>query len=401
MLGIGLASVYLLPMNANRSLFRLTNLLKVGPDIFDYRDHLFPFGATLFPAGRSSFRFVDVFSGVLGLVIVGISLVRLRQSRTSKLLLWAGVVCILATCAAPLVHRIGFVPHLEIASFRVIDVRSRVFTVTFLTLEAALLAYAALRQNAGLLSNYLLAAALACFFLETRWSDAIWRHVPLLWSIEFPWRLSGLLSAFTLGLIALALRDFWGFPSRRKTMLAIGAVLWLAIGISSYVVLGVRGYLARPFVTEIKRKLESPYAAYASVSRLPSLDELGPNDGLADRISLLECKGTAKLETVTARHLRLAVDCPQSCTLLVKLVYYPLWRAYEGLNHPIPMWPSKRAGLTEMSLGPGVHQVDLELPIGRSEVWGAWLSCISLIVAGFLCFSREGKGTGPAVRNVS
>lgn len=385
-LGVGVSGVYFVPMNAQRGFFHLANLVELGPGIFSYRDHLFPFGETLFPGATLSLRMVDLISGGLALAIVAILVVRLRRGQTNRFFACAAIVYLALTCTAPVFDLIGFIPHSEEASFRVIDVRERIFIITFLTLEAALLAYASLRQNVEPLPDFLVAASMACFSLETRWSGWIWQHASFMWNIQFPWRLSGLLSVFALGLFAYALRYFWGYPSRHKKMLFVCIGLWLTIGLSSYVALGIRGYLARPFVTEIKRKVETPYPVYASISQLPTPDQLGPNDGLADKALLLEGNGTARLDTVSARHLRLMADCPQSCTLLLKLVYYPLWRAHETANRPIPLQPSKRAGLTELSLGPGTHLVDVELPFGRSEIWGGWLSLISIVVVALLFF---------------
>jgi hypothetical protein len=171
-------------------------------------------------------------------------------------------------------------------------------------------------------------------------------------------------------------------------MLLAGAGLWLVIGICSFVALDIRGYLARPFVTDLKRRVETPYATYASISRLPTLEELGPNDGLDSKVLFLAGDGTAKLDALAARHLRLEANCLNSCTLLLKLVYYPFWQAHEVPSQPIPLRASTRAGLTELSLSPGVHQVDLELPVGRSEIWGAGLSFLSLVIVALL-FVRD------------
>ena len=389
-LGVGISGAYFLPMNAHRAFFSLANLVKLGPGIFSYRDNLFPFGETLFPVSSRSLRMIDLLSGGLGLATAVVLLVRLRRSQTPKLLALVAIVCILATVAAPWFHRVGFFPHPDEAILRVIDVRRQIFLITLFTLEAAVLAYASLRTHAERLPQFFLAASLTCYFLSTRWSGGLWRHASFLWNIQFPWRLSGLLSVFTLGLFSLALGEVWHSTSQRKRMLFVCAGLWLAIAISSYVALDIRGYLTRPFSTEIKRKVETPYPVYASVSHLPTPDELGPNDGLADKVLLLAGEGTAKLETVSPRHLRLEADCPRGCTLLVKLVRYPFWRANEASNQPVPLKPSERAGLTELSLGPGAHVVDLDLPFGRSEIYGAWLSFISLIVVVSLFFrSRE------------
>jgi len=394
-LGVGIAGAYFLPMNVHRAFFSLANLKKLQPGIFSYQEHLFPFGETLFPHSQLSLRIVDLISAGVGLAIVAVLIVRLRRSTMPKVLSYAAMMVVLATCAAPLFHRVGFFPHPDAASFRVVDVRSRIFLITFLTLEAALLAYASLRTCAEPLPKFLLTASLACYFLSTRWSEWIWAHASFLWNIQFPWRFSGLLSAFTAGLFALALRDAWDDPRRRRNMLQACAAIWFAVGLGSYLALDIPQVIVRPFFTEIRSKLEGTFSAYASVSELPTPEELGPNDRLAGA-SFLAGDGTAALDAVTPRHLRVKANCLTPCTLLLKLVFYPFWQAHENSSQPIPLQPT-RAGLTELSLSPGTHEVDLELPRGRSEIWGVWLSFISLVVVAALFLGeRERK---PAERS--
>lgn len=399
-LGVGISGAYFLPMNAHRAFFNLANLVKLRQGIFSYRSHLFPFGETLFPGPQTSLRIVGLISCVIGLAIVALLIIRLRRSTTleiaSKILAYAAAVLVLLTCVAPLLHRVGFFPHAESGGLRIIDVRTRIFLITFLTLETALLAYASLRDQAERLPNFLLAAVLACYFLSTRWSEWIWAHASFLWNLQFPWRLSGILSTFALGLFALALKDAWDKPRRRRNTLLACTALWLGVVVGSYFVLDIPQVLVRPFFTEIRAKLESSYPAYASVSELPTPEELGDDESPAGKVSFLKGEGSASLGTIGARHLRLEADCSIPCTLLVKLVYYPFWQAHELPNQPVPIGPSSRAGLTELSLSPGIHQVDLELPVGRSEVWGAWLSLTSLVVVALMFFIDRGRNSAQA-----
>ena len=381
-LGVGISGVYFLPMNAHRGFFSLANLVKLGPQIFSYRDHLFPFGEALFPRGPLSLRIVEILSGAIGLAIVVILVIRLRMQK-SKALAYAAIVCILLTCVAPFLHRVGLVPHPDWASPRVIDDRGRMFLVSFLTFEVAIIAYASLRDYADAIPRFLLAASLACYFLSTRWSEWLWHHASFLWNIQFPWRLSGLLSISALGLVAFAVRDLWDGESRRRRLLLSCVALWVLVGIGSYVALNLSAGLARPFFTEMRPKIEGPYPTYASISRLPTPDELGPSDGFTNKVSFLAGDGTATLDTIASRHLRLHADCAHPCKILLKLVYYPAWQAHEA-SEPVRLAASSRAGLTELSLGPGRHEVDLILPLARSEIWGAWLSLVSLAVVAWL-----------------
>lgn len=383
-LACGVSGFYFLPMNAHRVQFSVNNLIKVGPDIFFYRDHLFPFGATLFPTSLQSLQIIDVLSALFALAICSLFALRFGRSQDYKALSAFVIMMLVFTCAAPFLHRLGLVPHEEFAISRVVDVRSRIFLISFLTLEGALVAYATLRNQACSLARFFLIASSACFFLETRWSEWLWRHSSLLWNIQFPWRLSGLLSVCAVGLLVLSLKertDRRGFQSRWLV-----AGVWLTIAGLSYLALDIPSNLTHRSA-ELKQKVESAYPAYARISRMPTPHELGPNDGLATGAALLEGSGSANLISITARHLRVDANCVQSCTILLRLVYYPFWQAHES-SSLIRLQASSRAGLTELSLGPGSHEVELELPTGRSERFGASLSLFSLSVLALLILTE-------------
>jgi hypothetical protein len=388
-LGLGISAIYFLPMNANRPFFSLANLMKLAPGVFFYRDHLFPFGKTLFPSGHLSLRLIDLLSLALGMGTLVVFVIRLRRKETPQILAWVAIICILLTSAAPVLGLVNLNSHPELATPRVIDVRSRIFLVTFLTLEGSLLAYASLRNYADPLPKFLMIAAVTSYFLTTRWSEWFWQYATPMWNIQFPWRFAGLLSIFALGLIAFALRDLLGQPLRRKTLALACAAVWIAIAVGGSIALDIPESIKPPFVTELKGRVETPYAAYATISHFPTPEELGPNDGMQERVLVQAGEGTARVETVNARHLRVTADCPRNCTLLLKLVYYPLWQAHDEADSPISLTPSNRAGFAELSLKPGLHAINLELPRAQSEIWGAWLSVISLIIAALLCLREK------------
>jgi hypothetical protein len=386
-LGVGISGVYFLPMSVHRSFFSTERLNALGPNIFNYKDHLFPISTALFPSSEFSVRLIDVVSEALGVSVAFTLALGLRKSHISKLLAILGIVVVLATCAAPMLHLVRLFPHPETAIARVTDVRGRIFLASFLTLEAALLAYASLRRDFGILPKFFLAASLGCYFLSTRWSGLLWEHALVMTTIQFPWRLSGILSVFALGLLAYALSECWKAQHRYRRLLLCAGV-WLVVAGGGYLALNIPRNLTPPFFTEFrKNKIESAYPAYASISEFPKPEELGPNDGLLTRAALVSGEGSAQLAEVSARHLRLKAECHDSCTVLVKLVYYPFWRAHEGTNS-IPLQASKRAGLTELQLSSGAHEIDLELPVERAEVWGAWLTVFSCIGATVLFFTR-------------
>jgi hypothetical protein len=378
-LGIGASSVYFLPMMVHRSFFSLRNLVNLRGGIFNYRDHLFPIAATLFPSSHTAITVVGSASGALGLAIIATLILRSRRGLMFAILIYTAVFLLLLTCAASLLHRIGFFSRPEAAGFRAVDVRSRIFLITFLTSEAAFLAYASLRDHAEMLPNFFVAACLACYVLTTRLSEWIWQHVSFLCNIQFPWRLTGILSVFALGLVAFVARDALASPQRRRNILLV-CMAWCLVMVGSCFVLDIPQVLSRPFFTEIRSKLDGPFPAYATVSELPSLDELGPNEPPLDKPSFLAGGGNVTLSIVSPRHLRVEANCFSACTVLLKLVYYPFWQAREITGQLVALQPTSRAGLSQLSLSAGIHEVDLELPVRRAETWGGWISLICLLI---------------------
>ncbi len=389
-LAVGLSGVYCVPMNAHRKFFKLANLVKLREGIFDYRSNLFPFSGNLFPTWQFSLRMVSLISVVFALTTIAVLLLRPRRSRLSSVVTFAAATALVLTCAAPMAHLVGVSLHPELAGARVVDVRSRIFLITFLTLDAAILAYASLRQRADTLPNFLLGSCLACYFLSTRWSEWLWQRASFVWNIQFPWRLSGILSILAVGLFALALGESWTSRRRRNSAVLVFTVLWFGIGVASYYVLDIPQILRRPFFTEVRSKLESSYPAYASVSEWPESSEFGSPDGRPQEVWFVAGSGNAEVNTITSRHLRVNANCSTPCTLVVKLVYYPFWQAREA-NEPLRLELSPQAGLTQLSLTAGIHNINLDLPVARSELWGALISLMSLLLICAMFFQDNGR----------
>lgn len=388
-LGATLSSIYLLPMIANSRLFSMAHLVRFGPDIFFYKLHLFPYGQNLFPRTGPRTAVLDLLSWVLGCVVAVALVTRSRRTNVlpDKVLSGIGALCLILICSAPLLSFAGFSGNQEIAGPRVIAVRSQVFLASFLTLEMALLAYAALRSRVQPLAHFLLGSCLVCFFMATRLSAGIWQQLPFLWNLQFPWRLGGLVSIFAVGLLALSLRDYENSQWTMRPPGFVGLIGWtVVISIGGLLVFDTAGSYVHHFPPRILSKVETMYPAYATLSRLPTPEELGPNDGLADGVAFLDGAGAAELRKVDARHLHLQANCVKRCTLVLKLVYYPLWRSSDSSKQALLLSPSsKRPGLTELSLSEGLHQVELQLPRTYAESYGAALSLVAT-VALFLLF---------------
>jgi hypothetical protein len=400
LLGMGLSGFYLFPMFQHRLDFDMSKLVRLHTGNFYYQHQLFPYGQTLFPSFRLRWTGYTLACVLLGGLVAWKIFQRLQREQqpiSLKLLRIAVILVILITCLAPVFHFAGWQPHQEQADPNVVSIRSRVFLVTFVTLEAGLLALAFIRTALPVLELFLGSACLLCFFLTTRWSEAIWHHARLLWNLQFPWRFDGLLTVFTVGLIALAIRDLNRDSEKRwLRSAAFLLVLWVFFALGVDFSLGIAKAFVHPIPVVAESGLEIGFPTYTNVESLPSESDLGPSDGLPNRAAVLNGNGSAKLTETAPRQRLLVAVCAEDCTVLIRQVYFPFWHAVEN-GRELRLKPSSRAGLSEVSLPRGSHQVRIELLRGRPELAGLWSSVISglvtLGIAGVAFFSRSRKHT--------
>jgi hypothetical protein len=388
-LGLTVAAVYVAPVYVHRGFFDIGGLIRLRDDNFYYRHQLFAFGRNLFPTMRMRWMLLDVVAVVSAVAACSLVAVRFKRmnSALSKSLTLAAVLLVLITCAAPFFYYVGFVPHPDDASLPVVDLRSRLFIVAFITFEIALFSFVFLDGWKRRIATCLFAASTLCYFLMTRWSSFFWDNAKVLWSIQFPWRLIGVLSVCTVGLLASLIQEAWQLPrdSKRKFVVA-GACFWVLFAGASAFSIGIAKKFVHSNAVVIPRELDTAYATYAKTSNLPSEEELGPKDGLSSGAVVSQGTGAAQLQTISARHLRLTVDCATACGVTVRQIYYPFWQAREDSGAAVNLEPSHRAGLMQLSMDPGVHQVDLTLPREKAETYGVWLSVCGFIVVVLMAF---------------
>lgn len=385
LLGSALSAGYLLPMNQHRIFFSGEALNRVRGGIFDYHSYLFPLGGHVFPESGTVLKAIDTLILILGIAIALAFLKGILSTRVPRTLAFCAAIILISTCASPLSAHFDLLVLSDATSVRVLDVRSRIFLISFLTLEVALLAYLMLKKR-GIIAQVLISIVLASYILETRWSGWLWQKLPLLWNIQFPWRLTGILSVFAGALFAVALYGHWEPYRSRVKAISIGSIIWVVVTMGTYFALDVPQIIRRPFFTEVRAKLDSSFPAYAKISELPGSRELGADDGLSSGALVQTGQGTAQLEVLDPRHQRLNVECQTPCNVQLRLLYYPLWRANEGIDR-ISIQPSGAAGLSSMVLSAGKHSISLNLPVSPAETWGARISLVSLAAVSLMLLS--------------
>ena len=247
------------------------------------------------------------------------------------------------------------------------------------------------------LGRALLAASCAVFVLMLAWSAPLWKAIPQLSLIQFPWRLCALLTVTTAGLLAGAINDclLSGANSDRKPSLFLIMSFAFAVIAGGSVVWRVdkpwRAFSARKI--DITRQVDMPYVTYVPARNLVAFAKLigtSPDSYDAAPIPVQQGahatfvigEGVVSVERDSPRRLRVSADTQTSARLRLSLLYFPLWKlaaAPESRN--VETLEISPENLLEVSLPPGRHRFALVFDGGLPERVGKIVTGVSILLA--------------------
>ena len=201
-LGMGIAAAYALPLIAYRHLFDTNSLPVLMPNFELGRWFSFITADTL------SRRFFVPATAVTSyiLVIVARAIWRAGGNLASRLAmaitLGLGIV-MLTPDAGPVLIRLS---GLSVSSFDTPgDFSARILFTALSSIGLGLLGYSWVAKVATLREQVLLAGACGAFLFMLPWSAPIWKLIPQLAALQFPFRFCGILSVSVGGLFAIAM----------------------------------------------------------------------------------------------------------------------------------------------------------------------------------------------------
>lgn len=209
----------------------------------------------------------------------------------------------------------------------------------------------------------------ASFFMMTLLSAPVWRTVPELANLQFPWRYQ---TVVTLALAALAALSF----ERRRPFLATAgmmaiALLWL-------------GFFGRMFYIFSLQDHQAGWSA--AFTKDPFLSAWGSPGAKAVPMELVRVEsgqGKAEIERWAPRDIRVRAVCQTDCRLEFHQFYYPGWKA-EGFTVDV-----SGQGLIRVAAPRGEHELKLRLDGGAMETVGRWVSGICVLAAAGLAVERH------------
>jgi hypothetical protein len=244
---------------------------------------------------------------------------------------------------------------------------------------------------------------LLAFFMTSELSKPVWKIIPFLPIIQFPWRFCSYFSFAFPALIASY------FLSVKKDKNIRGEFLWFIVCIAifysvSLVLCDPKDFSMLQDPARLKiidsdseqtKNLKWQLFYYSKNTvitneYLPIWTDsellLPPNLGkfaeiCADKIKVLQGEAEVQVEKWQPRDIVLDVDSKSAAEIRVEQLYYPYWKA-DGQGVEYKITPTENNGLINLSLPAGVHKVHLYLDKSPAERYGQIISLISLLILG-------------------
>lgn len=246
-------------------------------------------------------------------------------------------------------------------------------------------------------SRFWFSVSAITFLMMLPISQPIWKVLPALQRIQFPWRFNTVLLISVTALVAIAIHAATPLlEKRKKAIFTLGLILTIGLVLSNAAAMKLR---LKPLQTservqEIKINQEG--AAEYRPRWVPSEQwKLAAIAQLAQQFpqnAKLEGKGTIRIDRWRPRDIAFQVNVPAETWVTLKQFYYPTWYA-RGLSRSLPVEPDLKTGLLRVRVPTGDQYVEVELAAGFAETLGALVSAIALLVwaalACWLFFSRR------------
>ena len=220
----------------------------------------------------------------------------------------------------------------------------------------------------------LLALACASSFLMLPPSAFLWRHLPKLRFLQFPWRWLMPLDfalAFFVAAAVSKIRVIWLFVVMLGLLLAAAAIVrdthwesqivpFVAEAIrSGHGYRGIQGFA--PLNTHVGEQYEDR----------PLITTLDPRDGSSDRLQI-------NIEEWTAERRVFSAHTADAVTLVLHLLNYPAWEVrVDGQTTPTESDPE--TGQLVVPLEKGTHQVEVRFRRTWDRTAGGVISVLSVV----------------------
>ena len=284
--------------------------------------------------------------------------------------------------------------------------KMRVLVITIWTVVFSGTAYWLVRRYstqgmARRLAAFYMGTTVAAFLLMLRQSAFVWKVVPVLPLLQFPFRLSTYLVMAAAVLSCLAFASLKEKGARYGTVVIVLSMLgWAAAdAVSARQAYSVWRYIPPQRAAQaagLLRTQQEYYSFWPKTARMPELQPIpelekfiAANPPKQVHLTGEAAAGSAMVENWRPRRVLLKVDAPAAGQLILNHFYMEGWRArLEGSPTELTLKPSRPDGLMVVDVPAGVFNLIVDLPPDPAERTGKLIGLTSLgILAAMLLAS--------------
>jgi hypothetical protein len=248
---------------------------------------------------------------------------------------------------------------------------------------------------------FALAVVLIAAFMMLPASTEIWRVVPLIKYVEYPWRLYGVAFLGSSLLVGASLAWLERTP---RLQLAAGTAAMVGLILATAVYQFPRTFVQAGATPRDYLVYENAFRAVGttagneflppSVRDLPAEPAVGPNLVRTALAESTEGQGAVVLEE-RSDSLRLRVSSTQASELTVTQFYFPGWRGWLD-GQPVALRPSESTGLITLDVPAGEHELTLRFEDTPLRRLAAVVSLIGLVLTAFAAWRIRPRAGAPA-----
>ena len=212
-------------------------------------------------------------------------------------------------------------------------------------------------------------------------STPLWRAIPLLQKVQFPWRFHILVTLATAAMIAYAIDAIPGVQMQPWRSIAFGLAM-LLVGIDGLYTLRIIRWDLVHGVRIHESDLVRDYPEYRT--RWTPLDVYTPErvkemGAVTPPVKTISGQGQAQLQTWSLNGIKIGSDATSDLQVQVKQFYYPTWTATLE-NGDRCATSASPAGLLVISIPAGHHEVNLKIKAVGPGLLGQRISLIAAMV---------------------
>jgi hypothetical protein len=238
-------------------------------------------------------------------------------------------------------------------------------------------------------SNYWVIVAIASSFMTLPLSTPVWKLLPMLQKVQFPWRFHVVLTVATTALITIGIHSLnqtgRGFSKKISTIGGLLLITTLFSGfVITYINIGLPNFeVEQDFLLSVDAPEYRPTWSSKEV-----FEQYVANQAEKDspKVEVTQGQGSLSIQQWLPRKILLETNATTDVELTLKQLYYPGWTAKIDGTKQLPLTPSQPEGLVRLKVPRGQNQVRVTLEAGVEERLGQVISAVCVVLVLLLIF---------------